>query len=103
VEDVLGPQTVCGLIFVPSQLTRTKSGCLFDDIRGKFRPDDAPDIPRRMVVRAGMNKTSPASSVTDDALDLILQRALEDIDNFLARMPVPGRTTLPGPAPRASG
>src|SRR5262245_57841328 len=62
----------------------------FDDIRGEFRTVAAADVLRR-VDRSGRDEQDVAGLERDRrlALDLILQRAFEDIDDLFARMPVP--------------
>src|SRR5262245_40741842 len=63
----------------------------FDDIRGELRPVAGADVPRR-VDRSGRDEQDVAGLERDRrlALDLILQRALDNIDDLFARMPVPG-------------
>src|SRR5215212_1149700 len=62
----------------------------FDDVRGEFRPVAAADVLRR-VDRSGRDEQDVAGLERHrrPALDLILQRAFEDIDNMFARMAMP--------------
>src|SRR6266702_2669010 len=64
----------------------------FDDIRGELRPGAAADVLRR-VDRSGRDEQDVAGLERHRrlALDLILQRAFEDIDDLFARMRVLGR------------
>src|SRR5712691_10831137 len=61
----------------------------FDDIRGELRPGAAADVLGR-VDRSGRDEQDVAGLERHRrlALDLILQRAFEDIDDLFARMPV---------------
>src|SRR4249919_2385691 len=61
----------------------------FEDIRGKLLRDAAADVLRR-VDRSGWDEEDVAGLERHWrlALDLILQRALEDIDDLFARMRV---------------
>ena len=63
----------------------------FDDIRGELRAVAAADVLRR-VDRSGRDEQDVAGLERHRrlALDLILQRAFEDIDDLFARMRVPG-------------
>src|SRR5215216_4751258 len=61
----------------------------FDDIRGELGPVAAADVLRR-VDRSGRDEQDLAGFERRRrlSLDLILQRAFEDVDDFFARMPV---------------
>src|SRR5271157_4179775 len=63
----------------------------FDDIRGELHPVATADVFRR-VNRSGRDEQDVVGLERHRrlALDLILQRAFEDIDDLFARMPVLG-------------
>src|SRR5262245_39782357 len=64
----------------------------FDDVRGELGPVAAADVLRR-VDRSGRDEQDVAGLERDRrlALDLVLQRAFDDIDDLFARMPVLGK------------
>src|SRR5689334_19612259 len=70
---------------------RDEGLALFDDVRTELRSVDRADVLRR-VDRSGRNEQdlTGLQRYRRLALDLVLQRPLDDVDDLLAEMRVPG-------------